>query len=334
MDLVFVLPDDPASVSGGNLYNRFLLEGLARKGIAPLALNVAEACRRLDRGSAGIYLVDSVLHPRVPNLAARTVAGQKLLMLVHLLPSLDPTQPPHATATEQERLKGIAGFVVTSDFAKTAVVRRHDGRRPVFVVPPALIVAPTGRMLPLDSFRGLLVGNVIEVKGVLAFLRSLDTFLSEDDAFAIEILGRRDFEPDYADACRRFVAGSVRLRGKARFGGPVAPERMPEVYERSNVFISASAVETYGMALHEARAFGQFVVALDAGNVRAHVPSERDGRLYTTVGELAHACVALIREPARLRRLVRPAFEHRRIDSYTWDDAAERLLRQLAAWRA
>lgn len=334
MDLVFVLPDDPVSVSGGNLYNRFLLEALARKGIAPQALNVPEACLRLDRGSAGIYLVDSVLHARVPDLAARTAAGQKLLMVVHLLPSLDPTQPPQAAATEQERLKGIAGFVVTSDFAKSAVARRHDGRRPVFVVPPALVVVPTGRSLPLDNFRGLLVGNVIEVKGVLAFLRSLDSLLSEDDAFAIEILGRRDFEPDYADACRRLVADSPRLRDKVRFAGPFAPEAMPGIYERSNVFISSSSVETYGMALHEARAFGQFVLALDAGNVRAHVPSDRDGRLYVTVADLAHACVALIRDTPALRRLVRRAFEHRRIERYTWDDAAERLLRQLASLRA
>ena len=332
MRLVFVLPDDRELISGGNLYNRFLLEALGRSGIVPRAASVWEACRYLEEGMPAIFLVDSILLPRVPELAgSRTSAVQKLFIVVHLLPSLDPTQTSEAVVREREVLKEIDGFVVTSELAGELLSRAHPGR-PVFAVPPAPVVISRGRSLPRNAFRGLMVGNVIEVKGVLALLRSLDALASHDDVFTIEIMGRRDFDPDYADACQRLVATSARLRETVRFTGPVSPYAMRDIYERNNVFISASAMETYGMALHEARTFGLLVLALDAGNVRSHVPSERHGRLFASVPNLARGCLELIRDQTKLDDLLRSAFEHRLDERYTWHDAAARLLDQFAVW--
>lgn len=119
---------------------------------------------------------------------------------------------------------------------------------------------------------------------------------------------------------------------KIHFSGPVSPDAMRAVYERNNVFISAASMETYGMALHEARTFGLLILALDAGNVPSHVPSERHGRLYASVPDLARSCLELIRDQVRLDRLLRGAFEHRLDQHYTWEDAAARLLDQIAAW--
>src|SRR5918994_5380403 len=183
MRLVFVLPDDRELISGGNLYNRFLLKALGQSGIVPRAASVREACRYLKEGMPAIFLVDSILLPRVPELAgSRTSAVQKLFIIVHLLPSLDPTQTSEAVVREREVLKEIGGFVVTSELAGELVSRAHPAR-PVFVVPPALIVKPSGRGPPRHGFRGLIVGNVIEVKGVLPLLRSLDALASRDDVF-------------------------------------------------------------------------------------------------------------------------------------------------------
>lgn len=174
MNLVLVLPDDRELISGGNLYNRCLLEALGRNSIGLRAASVPETCGCLEAGLPGTFLIDSVLLPRIPELVASvTSTAQKLFVIVHLLPSLDPTQRSDAVARERKMLKEVDGFVVTSELAGKLVSRVHPGRR-VFTVPPAPIVTPCGRGLPRDAFRGLMVGNVIEVKGVLSFLRSLD----------------------------------------------------------------------------------------------------------------------------------------------------------------
>jgi glycosyltransferase involved in cell wall biosynthesis len=106
---------------------------------------------------------------------------------------------------------------------------------------------------------------------------------------------------------------------------------MRKLYLGSNIFISASQMESYGMALHEARALGLPVLAVDAGNVREHVASREQGVLYRSAAELAEGCVALMRGPERLSHLVQTAFESKPVDSYSWDDAAELLIAQVTS---
>ena len=220
---------------------------------------------------------------------------------------------------------------------KDQLIDRYCERRPIIVVPPALVIAPSAeelacRRLGAGPFRGLVVANVVPVKGIRSFLEALATLLNEQDRFTIEIAGRLDLDPVYAEACQRLAARSAPLRGKVRFRGALGPDDLRELYLRSNLFISASEMESYGMALHEARAFGLPVLAVDAGNVREHVACREQGILYRSASELAEGCVALTRDPERLSQLVRTAFESRSADSYSWRDAAELLVAQVKSW--
>jgi glycosyltransferase involved in cell wall biosynthesis len=337
MPLVFVLPDDRTAISGGNLYNRSILEALEHSSVEVHALSLAEARDRLGQGMPGLYLVDSLLLREVPKLAAKT-ASQHIVLLTHYLPSLEPTHAsPGTAARERELLRNLDGFVVTSEFMRDQLMDRYDERRPIIVVPPALVVAPSGeelacRRLDAGPFRGLVVANVVPVKGIRSFLEDLATLLSEHDRFTIEIAGRLDLDPVYAEACQRLVARSVPLRGKVRFRGVLGSDAMRKLYLGSNMFISASQMESYGMALHEARAFGLPILAIDAGNVREHVACREQGVLYRSAAELAGGCVALMRDPERLSHLVQTAFESRSADSYSWEDAAELLVTRAKAW--
>ena len=82
----------------------------------------------------------------------------------------------------------------------------------MLVVPPGRVVEP-GALAPPEPvvegppFRGLLVGNLIRCKGVLELLEGLRRHAAPADGLTLDILGRDDFEPDYARACPGARAG-------------------------------------------------------------------------------------------------------------------------------
>ena len=73
---------------------------------------------------------------------------------------------------------------------------------------------------------------------------------------------------------------------------------------RSALLVSASRMESYGMALAEARAHGTPILARAGGHVAAHVDPAAGGQLVADEAELAHAFVALLRRPTELERRI------------------------------
>jgi len=329
-ELVFVLPEDRDSISGGNLYNRLLCEALSRNGCQPAVVDHELAATRMATGRAGVFVVDSLLRERVPALAAEAGVDQPVLLLVHLLESF-VSNDSRDEAKERELFLPVAGFVATSAFTRERLAKTA-GHRPVFVVPPGLAIEPVGVRSPPDDFAGLVVGNLVRCKRQLEFLEQLDSRLADGDEFSIDLVGREDLEPDYAAACHELIAERPRLAGRVRIHGVVPLSDMPRWYHESTAFLSAAAVETYGMAVAEARALGVPVLAVDAGNLRAHVTDTDHGKLVGSVAELAEACTSLIRSRAHQRELVDRAAASRAPSVSTWDDAAVTLIDQLARW--
>jgi glycosyltransferase involved in cell wall biosynthesis len=151
------------------------------------------------------------------------------------------------------------------------------------------------------------VSNLVRTKGVFEFLTRLGDRLAPGDEFRIRIAGRTDIEPAHAMACLRAIDTHVGLRGRVEFLGPVSLRRMKGLYERSSVFITASSLETFGMAAHEARAFGLPILGLRAPYLEDLVENGRTGSLGDTVEDLAVGALALIRAPERLAGMSRAA---------------------------
>jgi glycosyltransferase involved in cell wall biosynthesis len=70
----------------------------------------------------------------------------------------------------------------------------------------------------------------------------------------------------------------------------------------SNLFVSASIMESFGMALAEARTLGLPIVARAGGNVATLVHGGCGGELVTDPSELAAACLRLCRDAGEHRR--------------------------------
>jgi glycosyltransferase involved in cell wall biosynthesis len=332
--LSFVLPAGSELVSGGNLYNRHLIAALGRR--APVrTLGVAEGLAAMRAGEPGRYFIDTLNLAEFLDCLQERRARQQRILVVHLLPSmrpdLDPADPAQARALAIERaaLPCFDGFLTTSSYTRE-ILRAAGMTQAIMTVrpaPPDAAGARARRSAPA-VMRGLMVGNLVAGKGILPFLEALDARLAPGDRFALDLVGRTDMEPAYAGACRRAI--TPRLAGMVHVRGEVAYEDMGAWYGAASALVSASQMESFGMALQEARAWGLPILACDAGNVRNQFTPGENGYLHATIPDLADGFLALVRDPARMQRLFARAQETRPDSGYTWDEAARALLDELA----
>lgn len=335
-ELVFVLPAGSELVSGGNLYNQHLIAALGRR-CDVRTLSVPEGLAAVRAGEPGRYFIDTLnLGEFLESLADRHTdrhadrhEDQQRFLVVHLLPSMrpgiDPADP--SLAIERAALPCFDGFLTTSAYT-SGLLRAAGMTQAIMTVPPALPAGDRPAHACPPVVRAVMVGNLVAGKGVLPFLEALDAGVAPDDRFEIEIVGRTDMEPRYAEACRRVIE-SARLAGRVHVRGEVPYAEIGSCYGAASVLVSASQMESFGMALQEARAWGLPILACDAGNVRNQFEHGENGYLYGAIPDLAAGLLALVRDGARMQRLFARAQETRLGSDYTWDDAALALVRAL-----
>ncbi len=328
-ELTFVLPADSDAVSGGNIYNDHLIRAL-RHTIPVKALGVEQAGRAIERGDPGLYFFDTLNLSDFVALAPRK-PGQRCVLVVHHLPSLEPGIDPDDEALRIERvaLPLFDAFLTTSPFTTQLLTDRGLARDSILTVMPALSPLEGGKRVYEPPLRAMLVGNLIPRKGILEFLVTLAPLLLEKDRFEIDILGRIDLDPDYARRCSEFVRSSARLRRAVRIHAAIPYRRMDEFYRRASLFVSAASMETFGMALQEAHGQGLPILAVDAGYARHHFENGENGLLFESLEPLARTFLGLVRDDLRMGAFFDAAQRLRLTGEYTWDAAAEQFLEQL-----
>lgn len=327
--LLFVMPPSSQMVSGGNIYNRQLVDAVRRR--RPIE-EVSEAAwaAQVDGGDPSIWFIDTV--SLAAFLGARAGTGQRALLVVHHLPSLEPgiADDDPALALERAALPRFDGFLTTSPYT-TALLRDRGHQQPCLTVRPALPDRPRPPLELRPGVRALLVANLIPRKGVAPFVRALAAARRPGDQLTVDVVGRADLDPACAADCARAIAEAGLDRGEVivHLRGPASYEEMDALYRGATLFLSTSQMETFGMALQEARAFGVPILACRGGNASAHVEHGVTGALCETVTELVEELLDLSRAPERLASLFAAAQSLRTGSEYTWDVAAEEFLRQL-----
>jgi glycosyltransferase involved in cell wall biosynthesis len=327
--LVFVLPAGSEAPSGGNVYDRELTKALAER--VPLVVTTFDdATRRIASKRPGLYFFDTLELDKAPALPERN-AEQRFGLVVHHLPSLEPGVAPDdpALAMEASALDRFDIFLATSDFTKALLTSRGHAESTVLTVPPALSAFTSPPRAYEGPLSALVVANLIPRKGVLPLIEALARLEAMSCGFSLRIVGRDDMDAAYVEACRRTLAASNPLRESVRFEGSVPYERMGDVYETSDLLVSAATMETFGMAIHEARAHGLPVLARDGGYVSAHFTHGHDGVLCASTDELAEELVALSRDEPAMSALFERAQSSRPASGYTWRAAAEKFLSEL-----
>src|SRR5205823_8898210 len=88
-------------------------------------------------------------------------------------------------------------------------------------------------------------------------------------------------------------------------------------------------METFGMSLQEARAFGLPILALDAGHARAHFTHGENGFLFSTIDDLSTGLLELARDDRAAGALFERSQALALRSGSTWKAAAESLVDQL-----
>ncbi len=331
--LVFVMPDGSDEISGGNLYNAQLLAALKSCGHV-LRMSVSEfASSDLPRGT---YLVDTLNLDVAQGVLERRSAGQRFVLLVHHLPSLEPgLAPDHPSlAVEGAVLGKFDGYVATGEFTRTWLAECGISERVELLEPPMPANADVVRTISAP-LRALMVCNLIPRKGVLAFLKGLEGELAArhvGERFHLDIVGRSDLHREYGEECARIVRESASLRKHVTLRGPLPHGELPTEYCGANLFLSASKMETFGISLQEARHYGLPILAVRGGNTENHVHQGRTGNLYDSPEALAQGFVQLLRDSDEHARMFALAQSMRPRGGERWVGSVERLKQSLARW--
>ena len=321
--IVFVLPQGSDAVSGGNIYNAALI-GALLETVDVTVIGIDECDSRLRRGEPGLYFIDTLNLREFLALQAPT-KEQMFALIVHHLASLEPGIKPDdpALGVEAQALERFVAYVATSPFTADHLVQRGVLRERIMTVVPGMFDVDTSERVYEPPLRALLVGNLIRRKAVLEFLDAVDRRIDDKDSFNLQVIGRTDIDRDYGKACEGLISRSPRLKRSVQMRGPVPYQQMGEYYRSANALVSAAEMETYGMALAEARAHGLPILALDRGYVRNHLTHGNNGMLFDSINALADGFVGLARTDAEMRGFFVRAQTLRAGANYPWRSVAK-----------
>ena len=361
--VILAAPPQGELPSGGFRFNRRVAEELSAGRFAVREVAARDLPRIPDRpalpGGASLtpndtILVDSLFFhaPEAVEELRRRFRGA-LWMLIHYLPSLDPTlsaERAQALRRGEERcLRLCDGAAVTGRYTQDVLRQRESGPGRIVVAEPgveeyffrpsatrtaaftskeaaawtskeeaAWTSARTAGPLMMTVANWTPLKNHAALLGPLAELRELP--------WSWEMYGSCRPAPEL---CRSFREEAEQLGVAARIRryGPKRPERIAARLGAAEVCLAPSLLESYGMSIAEAMAAGCAVVAADRGGSDRLISDGEDGLLCDPAEpqQWRRALERLLHSPAERQRL--GAAARRKARRFPgWRDTAEMLL--------
>jgi glycosyltransferase involved in cell wall biosynthesis len=329
----FIVPDLAGPFTGGTVYNGQLLSALSELGLNACRLDLASICESLADPAPCYVWVDSLYLNELPSIRDNCRSNHTIGLLTHYLPSLvhrgANVQRWQLSLEEQRALDAADAFLVSSPFMRNALENLVISKRRTLVVEPGCLPPKCDTQVPAGAVvSAILVANLTPGKGIEPFLRELAKQVRPSDNFMLKIVGSVDLDKPYALACEQVARAHPKLSECVVFCGARCPSAALEEISRSNLFVSASVMETFGMALSEARTIGVPILAHAGGNVRAHLEKKTGGELVDTHDQLARSFLDLCRNQWALMKRLKAARQFA-TPRRAWSDAAKDYLNQI-----
>ena len=322
-EVVFAVPGDLATPTGGYTYDRRIIAELPALGWRAQVLDLgdgfprpsaptrAAACAQLAALLPGRpVVIDGLAFGVLADAASALRSRHPLVALVHHPLALESgLRAGEAAAFQQSERAALAcarRVVVTSRATARLLAADYDvPAERMSVVEPGTDrneVPPrtSGQVVAL-----LAVGAVVPRKGYDVLVAALARL--KNGPWRLVIVGDCDRSPD---AARRLEADIARLglAERVTMVGAVTPDRLAALYAAADLFVLPSHFEGYGMAYAEAIAHGVPVVGTTAGAIPETVPADA-GVLVPPddIDALAGALRRLIERPDERQRLAASA---------------------------
>ncbi|MEO6116154.1 MAG: glycosyltransferase family 4 protein [Pseudolysinimonas sp.] len=265
--VLFVVPegvDDPERVSGGNVYDRRVRDGLAAIGwdVRTSAVGdgeaVAAALAELPRD--GIALVDGLVAGWAPDAIGAAAATARVVVLAHMVAAAFPDADPQLVDRERRALARATAVIATSEWTASQLVRRGSVQQHRVTV--ALPGAVQGALADGEAGRLLCVGAVAHHKGQDILLDALHSLRGLE--WTCTFAGSHGAEPVFADRVATAAAG---LGSRVRMPGVLDDAALRAAYRRSGLLVAPSRAESFGIAIGDARGRGLPVIAAAVGGI-------------------------------------------------------------------
>jgi len=315
----FLIPGNPDRRTGGTIYDRRIMAGLAAQGW-PVVLHRLDATFPVPTDAAlaeagavfntlpdqALTIIDGLALGALPEVAARHRDRLRLIGLVHhplaLETGLNEVQRQQLYASERDALRQVRQVIVTSPSTARVLIDDYD-------VPPeyCVVVLPGTDPAPLatGSNRAELVllcaASLTPRKGHAVLLRALAQL--KDRAWRLQCAGSSALDPVTA-AGLQALAEKLGLTDRIAWLGELESADLNAAYQQADIFVLPSFHEGYGMVLAEALARGLPIVSTTAGAIPDTVPAAA-GLLVPPGDEtaLAEALARVIDEPDWRERL-------------------------------
>lgn len=345
-DVVFAIPGDLKSTTGGYAYDRRVIDILPDFGVHvsvttlpdafpnPSAADLAETGRLLKtKPHDAVLIVDGLAFGAFTDDILDVLQGRVIALVHH--PLFLETGLPHSRkveikTSEENALQHASHIVVTSRVTKRILVDTM-GLSPdkVTIAEPGTDPArrATGTGAPLQI---LAVGAVLPRKGYHILVEALAPLKHID--WRLTIAGALDRHPGAVETVQKAIQANG-LEDRVTLAGKVVPATLERHYESADLFVSASLFEGYGMVLAEAMARGLPMV-IAAGGAAAETAGEA-AALHVEAGNVAALTAAIERAliDKKLRdRLADAAWEAGRTLP-TWHETARRIAAVLLGLR-
>lgn len=280
----FAIPGDITTLTGGYIYERRLLEGLAARGhdmqhlVLPASFpdpsdaEMAESVAALAALPADRPLIlDGLVFGAIDTAGLAQVRAPIVAMVHHPLAlesGLDAARRDHLFRTEYDNLRLVRHVLVPSPHTARILTDRYD------VPPEAITVARPGvipaRRAPAPTQPPLIlsVGILHPRKGHDVLIDALAR-LADLDWRAV-IVGN-PWDRAHALALRALLADSP-VAGRVELAGLVTQDRLESLYAEATVFALATRYEGHGIVFDEALLRGLPVVSCATGAVPDTVP--------------------------------------------------------------
>ncbi len=314
----FLIPGDPNTRTGGYLYDRRIMAGLA-------ALGWRVELRRLDAGfplptpaalrEAGAVLaalpdraltvIDGLALGAMPAVVAAQRDRLRLVALIHhplaLETGLDAGLGRQLHASEREALRHVRQVIVTSPSTARGLADYDIAPEHCAVIPPGTDPAPLAEGSGGGELGLLCVASLTPRKGHAVLFHALARL--KRYTWRLFCAGSELLHPPTA-ALLRDLAAELGLAERIEFLGELDAAVLAIRYRLADVFVLPSHHEGYGMVLAEALAWGLPIVSTTAGAIPDTVPA--DAGLLAPPGDeaaLAEALARVMTEPALRERL-------------------------------
>jgi glycosyltransferase involved in cell wall biosynthesis len=335
--LAFAIPGDLATPTGGYVYDRRVMALLARHGVDARVLALPgsfpfpsqadlDATRAALEGVSAdeVILADGLAWGAYPPALAGAIRAPVIALCHHPLgleAGLTPDQARAMIDNERAILAASDHVIVTSNATRATLLEE-------FAVPPdAITVAEPGveRAAPArgsgsPAVHMIAVGSIVPRKGYDILVDALTQMKDLD--WRLSIVGALDRAPRAVAQLHAQIAAAG-LMERITFTGAADDAQLAALYDASDLFVSASRYEGYGMVLAEAMVRGLPIVSTTGGAAAETVPDEAALKVPPEdVEALARALRKAISD-APLRVRLSAAARAASGNLPTWDSAAK-----------